>query len=49
VEIYPSTDDLVLVFIGAAEKIRDVVAKYGPVTEMSISEPVFAPSAWADR
>lgn len=48
-EIFPSTDDLVLVFIGAAEKIRDVVAKYGPVTEMSISEPVFAPSAWADR
>jgi len=41
--VYPSPDDLVLVIIGDAELIRDDIAKYGEVTEMSITEPRFTP------
>jgi len=40
---YPSPDDLVFVIIGDAELIRDDIAKYGPVTEMAITEPRFRP------
>ena len=39
--VYPSLDDLVFVVLGDAEKIRDSIMKYGPVTEMSITEPHF--------
>jgi predicted Zn-dependent peptidase len=42
-EVYPNPDDLVLVIIGHADLIRDDIAKYGPVTEMSITEPRFSP------
>ena len=42
-EVYPLPDNLVLVLIGDAELIREDVAKYGPVTEMSITEPRFRP------
>ena len=42
-EAYPTADDLVFVLIGDAERIRDDVTKYGPVTEMSILEPRFRP------
>ncbi len=42
-DVYPQTDDLVLVLIGDADRIRDEVTKYGPVTEMSITEPRFRP------
>jgi predicted Zn-dependent peptidase len=42
--VYPSTDDLVFVFIGDAAAIRDVVKKYGRVTEMKLSDSVFAPA-----
>ena len=31
------------VLVGDAAKIREAVAKYGPVTEMKISAPDFAP------
>lgn len=41
-EVYPNPDDLVLVLIGDADAIRDDVAKYGSVTEMSITEPRFS-------
>jgi predicted Zn-dependent peptidase len=41
-DVYPSSDNLVFVFIGNAAAIRDVVKKYGPVTEMKLSEPAFA-------
>ncbi len=41
--VYPQADNLVFVIIGDAEQIRDAVAKYGPVTEMQISEPRFRP------
>ena len=42
-EVYSSPDDLVFVFIGDAEKIRDAVSQYGPLTEMSIQETRFRP------
>ena len=41
--VYPVPDDLVFVIIGDAESIRDDIAKYGEVTEMSITEPRFTP------
>ena len=42
-EVYPSADKLVFVILGDAELIRDQVARYGPVTEISITEPRFHP------
>jgi len=42
-EVYPGLDDLVFVLIGDADAIRDDVAKYGAVTEMSITKPTFKP------
>jgi predicted Zn-dependent peptidase len=42
--VFARKDDTLLVVIGDAAKIRDAVAKYGPVTEMKISDPGFAPS-----
>ena len=42
-EIYPASDSLVFTIIGDAEQIREQVAKYGPVTEMSITDPRFTP------
>lgn len=43
-EAFPKADDLVIVLIGDAAKIRGVVKKYGPVTEMPLSAPEFGPS-----
>ena len=40
-EVYPAREDLVFVILGDAEQVRDGVAKYGPVTEMSVTEPSF--------
>lgn len=40
-EVYPAREDLVFVVLGDAEQIRDGLANYGPVTEMSITEPRF--------
>ena len=40
-EVYPSMDDVVIVLVGDAEAIREAVTKYGPVTEVSITEPRF--------
>jgi len=42
-EVYPSADNLVFVILGDAELIRDRVAQYGPITEISLSEPRFHP------
>ena len=42
--VYPASENLVFVIIGDAELIRDQVAKYGPMTEMSITDPRFAPT-----
>lgn len=42
---FPRSDDLAIVLIGDAAKIRADVAKYGPVTEMKITDPRFSPAA----
>jgi predicted Zn-dependent peptidase len=41
--VYPRQDDLVFAIIGDAEMIRDSIAKYGPVTEMSLTDTRFSP------
>jgi predicted Zn-dependent peptidase len=41
---FPQPDQLVLVLVGDAAKIREAVRKYGPVTEMKITDPRFAPA-----
>jgi predicted Zn-dependent peptidase len=41
--VYPSPDDLVFVILGDAALIRDDVARYGPITEMAITDPRFRP------
>jgi zinc protease len=43
-EVYPKPDDLTMVLIGDAAKIRDKLTKYGPVTEMKITDPRFTPN-----
>ncbi len=42
-EVYPSADNLVFVILGDAALIRDQLDQYGPITELSISEPRFHP------
>jgi len=42
-DAFPRPADLVIVLVGDAAKIREAAAKYGPVTEMKISDPDFAP------
>ena len=42
-EVYPASNALVFVILGDAELIRDEVSQYGPITEISISEPRFHP------
>jgi zinc protease len=42
-EQFPTADNLVLVVIGNAAAIRDGLRKYGPMTEMKLSDPTFAP------
>lgn len=41
---YPSGENLMFAIIGDARAIRDVVAKYGPVTELPLAAPVFSPA-----
>jgi predicted Zn-dependent peptidase len=41
--VYPPANALVFVILGDAEIIREQVAQYGPVTEVSISAPRFHP------
>lgn len=42
-QVFPSGEDLAIVLIGDAAKIREQVRKYGPVTGMKITDPQFAP------
>jgi zinc protease len=42
--VMPSREDLTVVLIGKASDIREVARKYGTVTEMSITDPHFAPT-----
>ncbi|HWK72842.1 MAG TPA: pitrilysin family protein [Povalibacter sp.] len=41
-ERFPTRDDLILVVIGKAAALRDSLRKYGPITEMKLSDPSFA-------
>jgi predicted Zn-dependent peptidase len=41
--VYPAADELVFVVLGDAELVRDAVSRYGPVTEIAITEPRFRP------
>nr|WP_255442912.1 pitrilysin family protein [Corallococcus sp. Z5C101001] len=41
--VLPANEDLTLVLLGKADALRDVARKYGPVTEMRISDKQFAP------
>lgn len=40
---FPSADDLAIVLIGDAAKIRGVAERYGEVTRMPITHPAFSP------
>lgn len=40
---FPQPDNLALVVIGDAAKVRDALRKYGPVTEMKLSDPRYTP------
>lgn len=42
---FPSPDDLDIVLVGDAAKIRDSISKFGPVTTMPLAAPDFSPSA----
>ena len=41
-EVFPASDKLTLVVIGNASAIRDGLRKYGPITEIKLSDPSFA-------
>ncbi|MFT4256136.1 MAG: pitrilysin family protein [Pseudoxanthomonas sp.] len=43
-DVFPDKKDLVIVAIGDAAKIRDVMKSYGPLTEMQLGDPRFSPS-----
>ncbi|SET71823.1 M16 family metallopeptidase [Stigmatella erecta] len=43
--VYPRPEDLTVVLIGKASAIRDMARKYGPVTEMKLSDKGFSPPA----
>jgi len=42
-DAFPRPTELLIVLIGDAAKIREMAAKYGPVTEMKLSQPDFTP------
>lgn len=42
-DLYPATDDVVMVVIGDAAKIRGELSGYGAITEMKMSAPRFLP------
>lgn len=42
-EVYPDPSDLVFAVIGDAAQLRDALSRYGPVSELAITEPVFSP------
>lgn len=41
--LFPDSDNLVMVVIGDASRIRETVSGYGPLTEMKIGDPRFHP------
>jgi zinc protease len=42
-EVFPTSEQVLLVVIGKASEIREGLQKYGPVTEMKLSDPTFQP------
>jgi zinc protease len=42
-QAFPQSRNLAIVLVGDAARIREQVGKYGPVTEMKITDPRFAP------
>jgi len=42
-EVFPPSTALAIVVIGNAGAIRDGLRKYGPITEMKLADPAFAP------
>jgi zinc protease len=42
-EVFPSSSALAIVVVGNASALRDGLRKYGPVTEMKLADPSFAP------
>jgi zinc protease len=42
-EVIPASNGVVLVVVGKADAIRDGLRKYGPLTEMKLSDPDFRP------
>jgi len=47
--VYPPPEDLTFVLVGNASAIRAVAAKYGPVTEVKITEPLLSGMKQAAR
>jgi len=43
--VLPAPENLTIVLLGKASAIRDVARRYGPVTEMKLSDKSFAPAA----
>ncbi|MGH8178135.1 MAG: M16 family metallopeptidase [Steroidobacter sp.] len=41
--VFPTSKEVVMVVIGNAAAIREGLRKYGPITEMKLSDPVFEP------
>jgi predicted Zn-dependent peptidase len=41
-EVFPASDDVVLVVIGKAATLRDSLAKFGPITEMKLADEVWS-------
>jgi hypothetical protein len=46
-EAFPSPDSLAIVLVGDAAKIRKRAEAYGPVTDMTLTQPSFEPEARA--
>jgi predicted Zn-dependent peptidase len=42
-DVFPPSTALAIVVIGNAGAIRDSLRKYGPITEMKLADPTFAP------
>jgi zinc protease len=42
-QVFPSSSALAIVVVGNAGALRDGLRKYGPVTEMKLADPSFAP------
>jgi hypothetical protein len=44
-EAFPAPDSLAIVLVGDADKIRRRVEGYGPITDMTLTQPSFARAA----